>query len=1075
MIPILFEKNAVDFSTNGLGRLIDCVSCKVTEERNGIYELEFVYPITGRFYQTMVDDGGTVCVWHNDQHDIQAFDIYAHSDPMDGQATFYAHHISYRLNRIIVGPFSATSPAEVMSKLSTESVNDNPFTFWTNKSGTSDFELSHPSDIRSLLFGQEGSILDTYGKGEYEFDMFNVKLYVNRGINTDVTIRYGKNLSDIKKEYDESDICTAIAPYWIGAEGEVVFLPEVIVVSPNIPLQRIPWTDENGNIITDGNGNDIEFSLIIRGIIPVPKDFSDSFEEEPTIEQLREKAISFIDNNEKWVPDENVTVNFVALWQTPEYENVAPLQRLSLCDTVSIFYPELGIISENQKVIKVVYDVLLERYSEMELGERQASYSEAITDGMVTESVLKTSLNRTSNSIQRILEGEVQHATELITGGLGGYLVIKLNANEQPEELLIMDTPDIETAVNVWRFNSGGLGHSHSGYNGPYNDVALTMDGRINATMISTGILNANLIRAGYLQDANGNNYWNLETGEFRLAALSGYATTDSVASTVVATDVQYGNSSSENTAPTSWTTNANWEKGKYLWTRTKMTLKDGTIEYSEARRMVGVSGLGVSSVEEQYYLSTSSSSQSGGSWSSAQPTWVKGRYYWTRSKITWSDGSTSYTTPALASGLTSGNQSTNDLSTSLNQQEIFNRLTNNGQTQGIYLSKGKLYINGTYIKTGAIDASLITTGTMLANRILGGTLKLGGKDNGNGVLEVYNASGTKIGAFNKDGIAINSGTIIGPIIASQVSSYLESVSVKKYTSLSDGKFSIRWSSYNKGYEDSSELCYITIGRIDGVHYAQNPNYSMAFVNSDPGTAGSNLFSWYGFRESSSSVVRRAATIESRYISSTESRFIASINGELMVRNGLRWAYSSDWDTRQYNNNSVSNYGLETYWLGTTPGGTKSVGSFYIEGSLTATETKSRVVDADQYGERLLYCYETPSPLFGDVGEGQISEDGMCFVWLDPVLAQAITTDRYQVFLQKYGEGDAYVSERKPGYFIVKGTPGLDFGWELKAKQADFDQKRLDKIDSFGMGQQTDYGAEAASYIIELEKGRLSA
>lgn len=1017
MIPILFEKNAVDFSTNGLGRLIDCVSCKVTEERNGIYELEFVYPITGRFYQTMIDDGGTVCVWHNDQHDIQAFDIYAHSDPMDGQATFYAHHISYRLNRIIVEPFSATSPAEVMAKLSTESVNDNPFTFWTNKSGASDFELSHPSDIRSLLFGQEGSILDTYGKGEYEFDMFNVKLYVNRGTNTDVTIRYGKNLSDIKKEYDESDIFTAIAPYWIGSEGQVIFPPEIIVASQNIPISL--------------------------GIIPVPKDFSDSFEEEPTVEQLREKAISFIDNNEKWAPDENVTVNFVALWQTPEYENVAPLQRLSLCDTVSIFYPELGIISENQKVIKVVYDVLLERYSEMELGERQASYAETITDGMVTESVLKTILNRTSNSIQRILEGEVQHATELITGGLGGYLVIKLNANEQPEELLIMDTPDIETAVNVWRFNSGGLGHSHSGYNGPYNDVALTMDGQINATMISTGILNANLIRAGYLQDADGNNYWNLETGEFRLAALSDYATTDSVASTVIATDVEYGNSSSENTAPTSWTTNANWEKGKYLWTRTKMTLKDGTVEYSAARRMVGVSGLGVSSVEEQYYLSTSSSSQSGGSWSSAQPTWVAGRYYWTRSKITWSDGSTSYTTPALARGLTSGNQSTNDLSASLNQQEIFNRLTNNGQTQGIYLNNGKLYINATYIK--------------------GGTLSLGGSNNTNGILEVLDAKGNVVGKMNNGGLYIES---LPTYDANGV--YTTSHPKYKRKMVINGG-ALLFNLVQTTNSSGSSITPVEGAKSEIASYGSQLNvhapgvlrliggpYSDVGIDVNAAIEGTTRSKNIYFYNASHLVMGSTALCWEA--GSGQYYYLAKSGNSLSI-------YYSANSKLSYSSMGSSNYIVQI----STPG------TINLKGNLIASGSKSRSVKTKEYSDRLLYCYETTSPLFGDVGEGQIAEDGMCFVWLDPVLAQTITTGNYQVFLQKYGEGDAYVSERKPGYFVVKGTPGLAFGWELKAKQADFDQKRLDKTDSFEMEPQVDYGAEAASYIIELEKGRLSA
>ena len=113
--------------------------------------------------------------------------------------------------------------------------------------------------------------------------------------------------------------------------------------------------------------------------------------------------------------------------------------------------------------------------------------------------------------------------------------------------------------------------------------------------------------------------------------------------------------------------------------------------------------------------------------------------------------------------------------------------------------------------------------------------------------------------------------------------------------------------------------------------------------------------------------------------------------------------------------------------------------------------------------------------MFGDIGEGEIGEDGKCFVWLDPVFAQTIATDQYQVFLQKYGEGDCYIAERKAGYFIVNGTPGLAFGWELKSKQRDFDQRRLDKYEEPVKEESTDYGAEAAQYITELNKGRLSA
>lgn len=279
--------------------------------------------------------------------------------------------------------------------------------------------------------------------------------------------------------------------------------------------------------------------------------------------------------------------------------------------------------------------------------------------------------------------------------------------------------------------------------NGGQNQGVYLKDGKlyINGTYIDTGTLNADLLRAGIISDTAGKNFWNLTTGEFSLSA-SASVDGEELGGSVVAVDVEYGNSSSSSTAPTSWTTNASWKQGQYLWTRLKLTLADGSVQYSGARRVADSDGIGVSQVREQYYLSTSNTTQTGGSWQYYQPTWVSGRYYWTRSAITWSDGTVTYTTPVLARALTSGNQSTDDLDDGLDQREVFNRLTNNGQTQGIYLSDGRLYINATYIETGIISDRLgrntwnlstgaLTTNYMTANNIdASGTFECGSASN---------------------------------------------------------------------------------------------------------------------------------------------------------------------------------------------------------------------------------------------------------------------------------------------------------------------------------------------------------
>ena len=348
MIPILYSKSETQFLSNGLGRLTECISCDVTEERNGIYECEFQYPVTGRFCKEMMENGGVISVTHDNHGDRQAFDIYKFSAPIDGIVTFNAHHISYRLNGIIVTPFEASTCAGALQKISQKSANTNPFTFTTDKSVTAPYILNVPANARGLLAGNSGSILDIYGTGEYEFDMFTVNLHLHRGQNSGATIRYGKNLTDIVNILDKSEIYNAIAPYWTDGE-QTVTLPEVYMAVAGA---------------TD--------------IICVPVDLTADFEEKPSVSDLRDDANRYLSNINPTLAHSNITIDFEALWQTTEYEDVAVLQQIGLCDTVSIYFPAIGVTQASAKAIKTVYDSLRDKYKSIEFGDPQTTLAESI-------------------------------------------------------------------------------------------------------------------------------------------------------------------------------------------------------------------------------------------------------------------------------------------------------------------------------------------------------------------------------------------------------------------------------------------------------------------------------------------------------------------------------------------------------------------------------------------------------------------------------------------------------------------------------------------------------------------------
>ena len=497
--PILYSATETNFDHNGFGILSACVSCEVTEEANGIFELAMQYPMDGVHFDD-IGDRAIIKAKADQFREPQLFRVYAISKPMGGIVTVSAEHISYDLSGIPVSPFSASSLLGAFEGLKNNAVVPCPFSFFTDKTTSGEFSVSVPSSIRSRLGGIAGSILDVYG-GEYEFDNYTVKLHNNRGMNRGVSIRYGKNLTDIQQEQNCSSVATGVYPYWAGEVDETVVLvelPEKIVNAP-------------------GQYNFVKVRTL---------DLTQSFESVPTVDQLREKAESYVKNNKIGIPKVSMTISFSQLEQTEEYKHLMLLERIGLFDTVNVEFPALGV-SATAKVQKIVYDCLANRVKSATLGSVRANIADTIVQQQQEIQKIPT---------KSFLELAVESLTKTILGAKGGSVrLIDTNEDGEPDTLYIADNPNPEKAVKVWRFNYEGWGASENGYNGPFRLGATLKDG-IVADFITAGVLRGIIVQAGAVKSEDEKIFIDLSSG-------AGYAIFNSGISTngLVVRDDQIG------------------------------------------------------------------------------------------------------------------------------------------------------------------------------------------------------------------------------------------------------------------------------------------------------------------------------------------------------------------------------------------------------------------------------------------------------------------------------------------------------------------------------------------------------
>lgn len=460
MKPILYESSEKQFTTNGIGTLADAISCTVIEERNGSYELEMEYPLGGINYDE-IRNNRIILAMPSDGQKAQPFRVFKITRPIGGVVKIYAVHLSYDLSGIPVAPFAANDCSSALNGLKSNSMIANPFEVWTDISGSGKYKQNSPASFRSRLAGTDGSILDSFGKGaELEFDRLTVKVHQNRGRDNGVTIRYGKNLTDLKQQESIENVRTGVISYWYKEENNT---QDVIVGEIQYLENHADYPKENIHVL----------------------DCSADFEKKPDKQQLNTRAKQYIKANNIGVPKVSIDVSFIQLWQTEEYKNIVSLERVSLCDTVHVVFDKLGV-NAVAKVIKTEFDVLNERYIKITLGEARSSFGEAIREA-------------TKSTIQPLVKSMVNIAVSNATAnisGFSGYVTKITDANGNWSELVISDNADYTQARNVWRWSQGGLGFSSNGYAGPYT-TAITADGHINGAMITAGTINANTVNVG--------------------------------------------------------------------------------------------------------------------------------------------------------------------------------------------------------------------------------------------------------------------------------------------------------------------------------------------------------------------------------------------------------------------------------------------------------------------------------------------------------------------------------------------------------------------------------------------------
>ena len=372
MRPILYNANETAFETYGLGE-IDATKAQVTRERNGNYTLYIEYPASGPLAGTFKNDM-RIKSDAGLRTKNQTFFISRILKDSSGILKVYAKHISHLTEKMAIrNNTNATGTAQsALAIWALNALGGIRFDTWSDIDLTSktSWNIADFKTARDALGGVKGSILDVWG-GEYEFDNTVIRLHKQLGRKSPTVLEYGRNILRAEDDQDIEGAYTSVYPYATytpenqgnGDGGSTsqqitVELPEKYVDGPYIGLYN-----ERRVLIVDFSSN-----------------FKDK--EVPTIDKLRRLAKEYAINNRLGLPKINTKIEYVDLSKTLDYKLTQILEEAELCDIVPVYYPQIGLTSEDAKLTTIVYDVLLEQNDSVEVGVIGDGFKSSMTSNL---------------------------------------------------------------------------------------------------------------------------------------------------------------------------------------------------------------------------------------------------------------------------------------------------------------------------------------------------------------------------------------------------------------------------------------------------------------------------------------------------------------------------------------------------------------------------------------------------------------------------------------------------------------------------------------------------------------------